>query len=89
MTQLVTPVINRNGTDATILINQYREVNEKLCDVLEAMREAIPHGRDYPKMTIVPARDAMHERYQIISNMVDEFWALIMEIDQQQRDHAA
>jgi len=41
------PQINNNGSSAEELIGNYREINRRAVDLIEALYNAYPHGRDY------------------------------------------
>jgi hypothetical protein len=47
--QLILPQISINGTDKNELMNQQFAIIGALRNLLEAMGEAAPHGRDYQR----------------------------------------
>lgn len=92
MKPLVTPTVNLNGTDQRDLTQWVVKVASALDAVLYQMRQATPHGRDYPTADEhfsrwgQEARDAWIERLRMIEELHKEVWALAMSIDNQGRD---
>lgn len=45
---MITPTLNINGTSARDLIDPRQQAWKLLDDVVEALQQATPNGRDYP-----------------------------------------
>lgn len=82
MSDLVTPVVHINGSGQMELIHQYMAVSDAARQLLAAMRQASPHGRDYPNghISYHNAREAFRERYMAISTIADEFEAIALHL---------
>ena len=44
---MIRPVLNNNGTDALDLINPRRDAMALIDEVIDALKQATPNGRDY------------------------------------------
>jgi len=76
MTNLVTPTIHSNGTDGNELLSSVQAITASLSHVQDAMRAAMPNGRDYYPQgseAASEARTAFVERRTIIWEMLKEF----------------
>lgn len=45
--ELAMPTVSLNGTSAKALYDQYMDVWQGIANVKKALRDAMPHGRDY------------------------------------------
>jgi hypothetical protein len=82
-TKLPTPTIHLNGTGARDLRAQAKEVYRGLNDALQAMRQAMPHGRDYYPQgdaALTKARDAHTEMIIMVTRIQDEYLSLAVKI---------
>ena len=43
----VAPIVNLNGTSREELINQIQQANAAINNAIDALMDAMPHGRDY------------------------------------------
>jgi len=58
---LPVPTVHSNGTGQAGLVSQLKEARQALRVAVDAMRQAMPHGRDYYPQgdaALGPARDA-------------------------------
>jgi hypothetical protein len=74
MQPLIKPQISLNGTSKERLLEQQQDVLECFHQLMDAMSEAMPHGRDYIRQPFqYPlARDAWLERLKAIQALSDE-----------------
>lgn len=77
MKPLVKPFVNINGKERKDLVSEHAAVAEAAKTLLEALRQAAPHGRDFqtaPTTNAFPdARDAFFERYAIVDGIRAEY----------------
>ena len=88
MTKLIPPVINSNGTSVDELLSRQRDVIDALHEVMDALNEATPHGRDYQTLEPSVGRDARRahgERWIIINNIREEYIQQAIAISKQKR----
>lgn len=57
------PFVNINGDSSRSLIEQNLNVHQKLQEAIDAMRQATPHGRNYPGSSSL--QDARTEHLEI------------------------
>lgn len=87
MKNLVTPIVNRNGSSYKGLVAENKDLVYKLREVREAINSIMPHGRDYQTQSLLSeAQEAMLERYFAINVMIAEFEAHTIEIFKQEEN---
>lgn len=82
MKPLVLPQINLNGSPRERLVEQQCDVMAAIRELLMALEEASPNGRDYQfrPAEFAPAQAAWQERWQVIEDMRKEIEAHAMAI---------
>jgi|GEM_PF-2027268 len=89
MKNLVTPIININGTSGLELLSQTRSIMSALSETKMAIRNAMPNGRDFYTQgsdVLTNARTAFYERLETIEDMRKDFEALAISINKQIKD---
>ena len=87
-TKLPTPSIHLNGTGARGLREQAKEVYSALDTALRAMKQAMPHGRDYYPQgdsALTAARDAHTEMIIMVTRIQDEYLSLAVAVADAER----
>jgi hypothetical protein len=71
---MIRPTININGTDALDLINPRRDAMDLINEVIEALKQVTPHGRDYPSdtMACVADRNTHFDRIAALHTLREE-----------------
>ena len=85
-TEIQFPQVNFNGSSKEALMKQNLKVLKAAKQLLEAMCEASPHGRDYQTLPIEAYRLArsQHEaRQQMVISIRDEIEAIAFAISKQ------
>lgn len=82
---LVTPVVNINGTDRKVLIAYHQDIARALKMAEISIANRMPHGRDFqtcddPAAELTKAQGAFNDRRQLLKMMVDEFEAVAIEL---------
>jgi hypothetical protein len=54
---MIRPVINNNGSSAFDLIDARRAAMDLIDEVIEALKQVTPNGRDYPNDTLACVAD--------------------------------
>jgi hypothetical protein len=87
---MIYPQINLNGTSAEELIEQQLAVHKAAGDLLSALRQALPHGRDYQTLphggalVHLEARQQAEARYHAVAKIADEAMDIALNIQAQQ-----
>ena len=70
---MITPQLNLNGSSADDLIEPRLKADRLLADVLEALSQAVPHGRDYPGNAVacIADREEHYDRIKAIRALQD------------------
>lgn len=70
---MITPQLNLNGSSADDLIEPRLKADRLLADVLEALSQAVPNGRDYPgnKTACIADREEHYDRIKAIRALQD------------------
>jgi hypothetical protein len=79
MTEIVTPVINLNGTAAEELLEQYQLAQLALGVALRKLEQASPHGRDYQTLEpgmFLRAQRQHCERMEALKRVKDQLEVL-------------
>jgi hypothetical protein len=79
------PVVNINGTGKHGLVGQYADAADAVQIAMEAVRKAMPHGRDYQHdpLTYEAARREHTERLLKLQQVYAELDTLAFQIAQQ------
>ena len=82
MTELVKPFININGSDPDRMMEDILAARDKLSEAIKAMKEIIPHGRDYPGRTdlYAKARDQHLDRIRALIKIENEMYEIVEHI---------
>lgn len=83
MKNLIAPIVHRNGTSKSELLQQQVEIMNNLRSLMKAMRDATPNGRDYYVLSadaVIEARDAFNERYNVINKIFTDFEEIAVKI---------
>lgn len=70
---MITPQLNLNGSSADDLIEPRLKADRLLADVLEALSQAVPNGRDYPGNAVACTadREEHYDRIRAIRALQD------------------
>ena len=82
---MIRPVLNINGTDAFDLIDPRRTAMDLIDDVIEALKQVAPNGRDYPSHygRCLADRGAHFERLAALHAMREELLDEAVHIQQE------
>jgi ABC-type transporter lipoprotein component MlaA len=82
MKPLVAPQVSINGTSRHELVAQRSDARAKILVAVRAMRDAMPHARDYQNQPdqYVFARAAWIERLKVMEAIADELEAQAIDI---------
>ena len=85
MTSLITPKININGSSAEDLINPRIEADRLIGEVISALQQATPNGRDYPgdNNACVADRELHYERIKALRSLQDTLFQEALTIKRQ------
>lgn len=85
MTSLITPKININGSSADDLINPRIEADRLIGEVISALQQATPNGRDYPgdNNACVADRELHYERIKALRSLQDTLFQEALTIKRQ------
>lgn len=77
MNELITPIVHLNGTSADSLLEQREQVYCKLGEVLDALKQMAPNGRDYyPEPGRLEKAEVQHRRRMLaVQELHDEIEA--------------
>lgn len=71
----ICPVPNMNGSKASDLAEQMREVNDALEAAAEVMRKWQPHGRDYQiGGDYMTDRREFERRHRLVTELAYQYW---------------
>lgn len=71
------PVVNLNGTDGKVLLENYKNVMEAAKTLMEVMSKVQPHGRDWQTVSKDRFEDARKEWVETYQKALDVHqWAL-------------
>jgi hypothetical protein len=86
---MITPQLNINGSSAADLIEPRLKPLDHLIDAMEALRQVMPNGRDYPtepsKCTY--DRGIMTSRLNLLTVIRDDIYAEAIAIKSQQKEY--
>jgi len=79
---MIRPIMNNNGSSAEDLINPRRDAMDALQDAIEALKQAVPNGRDYPGDTIrcVEDRNIHFDRLATLHTLREELFSETLSI---------
>lgn len=66
------PTIHLNGTSRADLVEQQQQMILALYALQRKMRDAFPHGRDYPYGGYEEAREAACDQLEMVSTLIDQ-----------------
>ena len=88
MQKLIAPLINMNGDTRADLLVQHRLILDAARDLMEVMRKARPHGRNYvpngEHYNVDRARDAFNERYNAVNQIYEDVQEMMIEFLEQE-----
>lgn len=84
----ITPIVNLNGTSASTLLEQQAAIVNACDQLLRALHEAMPHGRDYhlkqgPGNWTVLARREHQARIACVQQIMQDAHAIASSIIEQ------
>ena len=84
---MIRPTLNINGTSASDLIDPRRNAMDLINEVIEALKQATPNGRDYPgdTMACVADRTTHFDRLAALHTLREELLDEALHIQQQER----
>lgn len=89
-TKLQVPLVHRNGTSATALLEQWQNVLDAVDAAVTALRDATPHARDYYPLennnAYTDARDEHRYRLGALCKVRDEVEYLMTQVQEQVND---
>ena len=81
---MIFPTLNNNGDTAKTLINQQRVVSDAAIELLNALRFATPHGRNFQTVDLAVGRMARKEhedKCKIVQQIQDEAMLIAVHCD--------
>lgn len=84
---MIRPILNNNGSSAFDLIDQRRTAMDCLMDAIEALKQATPHGRDYPGHydRCIADRETHFDRLSSLHALREELLDEALHIQQQEK----
>jgi hypothetical protein len=86
---MIRPTLNINGSDAFDLINPRRNAMALIDEVIEALKQATPNGRDYPsdleQVALVADRNIHFDRLAALHTLREELLDEALHIQQQEK----
>lgn len=88
---MITPQLNINGSSAADLIEPRLKALDHLIDAMEALKQVMPNGRDYP---VEPSkctydRGIMTSRLNLLTAIRNDIYAEALAIKRQQKENEA
>lgn len=83
---LTTPIINLNGDSASTLLGQADAVTTAISDLIAAMRDASPHGRNFqcsPEGSYEAARKQYQVHCDFLRNMEEFYTDQYLDLNEQ------
>jgi hypothetical protein len=87
---MIRPTLNPNGSDAFDLINPRRNAMALIDEVIDALKQATPNGRDYPGdiERLVVDRNTHFDRLAALHTLRNELLDEAVHIYQQKKEAA-
>jgi len=87
---MIRPTLNINGTDAFDLINPRRNAMALIEEVIEALKQVTPHGRDYicDRDRFIADRELHFDRLAALHTLRNELLEEALHIQQQEKEAA-
>ena len=87
---MIRPTLNNNGTDAFDLIQPRRDAMDLINEVIDALKQVTPNGRDYPGDTLACAADRVthFDRLNDLHTLREELLDEALHIQRQERTPA-
>ena len=84
---MIRPTLNPNGSDAFDLINPRRNAMALIDEVIDALKDATPNGRDYPndKLACVADRVTHFDRLAALHTLREELLDEALYIQKQEK----
>ena len=84
---MIRPTLNINGSSAFDLIDPRRNAMALIDEVIDALKQATPNGRDYPNDTLACAADRIthFDRLAALHTLREELLDEALHIQQQER----
>tara|TARA_R110002126_G_C10387373_1_gene494717 strand:+ start:699 stop:968 length:270 start_codon:yes stop_codon:yes gene_type:complete len=84
---MIRPIINNNGTDALDLIDGRRNAMDLIDEVIDALKQLTPHGRDYLGQydLLAADRDTHFDRLSSLHTLREELLDEALHIQQQEK----
>jgi hypothetical protein len=87
---MIRPTLNPNGSDAFGLIDPRRTAMDLINEVIDALKQVTPNGRDYPGDTLACAADRIthFDRLNALHTLREELLDEALHIQRQERTAA-
>ena len=86
---MIRPTLNINGSSAFDLINPRRNAMDLINELIEALKQVTPNGRDYPsdleQVALVADRNIHFDRLAALHTLREELLDEALHIQQQER----
>ena len=84
---MIRPIINNNGTDAFELIQPRRDAMGLINELIDALKQVTPNGRDYPANTLACAADRIthFDRLAALHTLREELLDEALHIQRQEK----
>lgn len=84
---MIRPILNINGSNAFDLIDPRRTAMDLLLEVIDALKQVAPNGRDYPGHydRCIADRDTHFERLAALHTLREELLDEALHIQQQEK----
>lgn len=84
---MIRPTLNINGTSAFDLIDPRRTAMDLIDDVIDALKQTTPNGRDYPSDTLacVADREIHFDRLAALHTLREELLDEALHIQKQEK----
>ena len=84
---MIRPVLNINGTSAFDLIDPRRTAMDLINEVIEALKQVTPNGRDYPNNTMACVADRVthFDRLAALHTLREELLDEALHIQKQEK----
>ena len=84
---MIRPTLNINGSSAFDLINPRRDAIDLINEVIDALKQVTPNGRDYPNDTLacVADRDTHFDRLAALHTLREELLDEALHVQRQEK----
>jgi len=84
---MIRPILNNNGTDALDLIDARRNAMALINEVIDALKQVTPNGRDYlgDRDRLIADRNLHFDRLAALHTLREELFDEALHIQQQEK----